>query len=155
MKFPYGIADTPTARIVLLPWNKRETTCYSCAPLYFFQNYQADCAYPREILDGNELVTKALAPTDPPLIGQLVKRFGVQDILTATRDQPFLASLMCYLGILTLADSDVMGELELRIPNLVIRRLYVERILDVTLPGYEDREISRRAAKTLQEESRA
>jgi len=133
--------------------------------LYFFQNYQADCVYPREVLDdnlamdrnrieyiarlphGDELITKALDPTASPLIGQLAKRFGVQDMLTATRDQPFLASLMYYLGVLTIVGSDPMGRLALTIPNLVIRRLYVERIRDALLPEYEDRETARRAAE--------
>lgn len=40
-----------------------------------------------------------------------------------------------------------MGRLVLRIPNLVIRRLYVERIRDATLPEYEDRETPRSAAE--------
>jgi len=40
-----------------------------------------------------------------------------------------------------------VGRLVLRIPNLVIRRLYVERIRDATLPEYEDRETSRSAAE--------
>jgi len=56
---------------------------------------------------------------------------------------------MYYLGILTLADSDGMEDLDLRIPNPVIRRLYVERIRDALLPEYEDRETARRAAKLL------
>nr|VFK52281.1 MAG: Predicted AAA-ATPase [Candidatus Kentron sp. TUN]VFK52488.1 MAG: Predicted AAA-ATPase [Candidatus Kentron sp. TUN] len=133
--------------------------------LYFFDNYQEECAYPREILDGNlamdrnrieyiarlphgqELIAKILDPTEPPKIDQLLKSFGVQDMLTATQDQSFLASLMYYLGVLTIADRDTMGRLVLRIPNLVIRRLYVERIRDSLLPEYEDRETSRRAAE--------
>ena len=40
-----------------------------------------------------------------------------------------------------------MGRLALTIPNLVIRRLYVERIRDALLPEYEDRETARRAAE--------
>ena len=133
--------------------------------LYFFDNYQEECAYPRKILDtnlamdrnrieyiarmphGNELIARILNPQDPPLIPELADRFGVQDMLTATKDQPFLASLLYYLGVLTIADRDAMGRLTLCIPNLVIRRLYVERIRDSLLPEYEDREISRSAAE--------
>uniref|UniRef100_UPI000AA67853 AAA family ATPase n=1 Tax=Candidatus Thiosymbion oneisti TaxID=589554 RepID=UPI000AA67853 len=133
--------------------------------LYFFDEYSRDCAYPRAILDsnlamdrnrieyiaalphGDELVTRALDPTNPPLIGELADRFGVEDMLKATKDQPFLASLMYYLGILTITHRDAMGRLTLGIPNLVIRRLYVERIRDATLPEYEDRETSRSAAE--------
>ena len=133
--------------------------------LYFLDNYQIDCAYPRDILDdnlamdrnrieyiarlphGNELITRALDPSKPLLIDQLSKRFGVEDMLTAMKDQPFMASLMVYLGILTISDQDALGRLVLRIPNLVIRRLYVERIRDALLPEYEDREVSRHAAE--------
>nr|VFJ49371.1 MAG: PD-(D/E)XK nuclease superfamily protein [Candidatus Kentron sp. DK] len=131
--------------------------------LYFLDEYLRDCAYPRKILDsnlamdrnrieyiaslphGNDLITKALDPTDPPLISELADRFGVKDMLTATKDQPFLGSLMVYLGILTITGQDDMDRLILGIPNLVIRRLYVERIRDAILPEYEDREVSRRA----------
>jgi len=134
--------------------------------LYFLDEYWRDCAYPRKILDdnlamdrncieyiarlphGNELVTRALDSTDSILIGELANRFGVEDMLTATRDQPFLASLIYYLGVLTIAGGDSMGRLVLTIPNLVIRRLYVERIRDALLPEYEDRETARRAADT-------
>nr|VFK66646.1 MAG: PD-(D/E)XK nuclease superfamily protein [Candidatus Kentron sp. UNK]VFK72135.1 MAG: PD-(D/E)XK nuclease superfamily protein [Candidatus Kentron sp. UNK] len=133
--------------------------------LYFFQNYQDDCAYPRKILDsnlamdrnrieyiarlphGNELIANTLNSQGLPRISELADHFGVQEMLTATQDQPFLASLMYYLGVLTIADTDAMGRLMLRIPNLVIRRLYVERIRDTLLPEYEDRETSRQAAE--------
>ncbi|WP_089729330.1 AAA family ATPase [Candidatus Thiosymbion oneisti] len=133
--------------------------------LYFLDEYRRDCAYPRKILDdnlamdrnrieyiarlphGDELITKVLDPTDSILIDELANRFGVEDMLTATHDQPFLASLMYYLGVLTIAGSDPMGRLALTIPNLVIRRLYVERIRDALLPEYEDRETSRQAAE--------
>ena len=133
--------------------------------LYFFDNYQEECVYPRKILDtnlamdrnrieyiarmphGNELITRVLDPQEPPLIPELADRFGIQDMLTATKDQPFLASLLYYLGVLTIDDRDAMGRLTLRVPNLVIRRLYVERIRDSLLPEYEDRETSRSAAE--------
>ncbi|MCB2262549.1 MAG: AAA family ATPase [Candidatus Thiosymbion ectosymbiont of Robbea hypermnestra] len=133
--------------------------------LYFLQNYQEECTYPREILDdnlamdrnrieyiaclphGQELVAKTLDATEPLLIGQLARRFGVHDMLTAAKDRAFLASLMYYLGILTIDGKDDMGDLALRIPNLVIRRLYVERIRDALLPGYEDREAAHRATR--------
>ncbi len=79
-----------------------------------------------------------------------VYRFSVEDMLTATRDQPFLASLMYYLGVLTIAGSDPMGRLALTIPQPgnpapVCGR----RIRDALLPEYEDRETARRAANLL------
>lgn len=172
-----GLADTQVAEALAMmrTFYNGYRFGYAAGPLlynptlalYFLDEYRRDCAYPRKILDdnlamdrnrieyiarlphGNELVTRTLDPTDSILIDELANRFGVEDMLTATRDQPFLVSLMYYLGILTFADSDAMGDLKLRIPNLVIRRLYVDRIRDAILPEYEDREISRHAAKTF------
>jgi len=146
-----GLADTQVAEALAMmrTFYNGYRFGYAAGPLlynptlalYFLDEYRRDCAYPRKILDdnlamdrnrieyiarlphGNELVTRTLDPTDSILIDELANRFGVEDMLTATRDQPFLVSLMYYLGILTFADSDAMGDLKLRIPNLVIRRL--------------------------------
>jgi hypothetical protein len=61
-------------------------------------------------------------------------------MLTAPRDPDFLASLLYYFGVLTLAGRDPLGKLQLAIPNQVIRKLYVERLREQTLPRYEDQE---------------
>jgi len=66
--------------------------------------------------------------------------------LNAPRDDTFLASLLYYLGVLTLAGRDEQGRLRLTIPNLVVRSLYAERLYDALLPEYEDRETRRAAA---------
>ena len=89
---------------------------------------------------GETLVNRALNDAEPITISQLVNRFGVQDMLTAPREPDFLASLLYYFGVLTLAGYDVLGKLKLTIPNLVIRKLYVERLQEQMLPRYEDQE---------------
>ncbi|KAA6181400.1 AAA family ATPase, partial [Thiohalocapsa marina] len=53
---------------------------------------------------------------------------GVADVLAAVKDQPFMASLLYFFGILTLAGLTSFNECILRIPNLVARGLYVERL---------------------------
>ena len=59
-------------------------------------------------------------------------------MLTAPRDPDFLATLLYYFGVLTLAGRDALGKLQLTIPNQVIRKLYVERLRESLLPDYDD-----------------
>ena len=133
--------------------------------LYFLDNFVRDCDYPREMLDSNlamdrnrikyvaglphgqEIIAQALDSQNLPIVAKLADRFGVEDMLTATKDQPFMASLLYYLGVLTIDSQDFLQRLKLRIPNLVIRRLYVERLQENYLSTYEDREIIRHSAE--------
>ena len=125
--------------------------------LYFLKHLQNHGRYPRQMLDenlamdrnklayisrlpyGEELLIKALSGDDVIIIPQLARRFGVQDMLMAVKDQAFMASLLYYFGILTLAGLTPFNECVLRIPNLVARSLYVERLQELWLPDYEDR----------------
>ena len=50
-----------------------------------------------------------------------------------------MASLLYYFGVLTLTGLTDFQESILNIPNLVARSLYVERLRDLWLPGYEDK----------------
>lgn len=133
--------------------------------LYFLDNFSRDCEYPLEMLDSNlsmdrnrikyiaslphgrEIVAQAMDLQNPPIISKLADRFGVEDMLKATKDHPFMASLLYYLGVLTIDSSNAMRRLRLRIPNLVIQQLYVERLQETLLPAYEDRETIRAAAE--------
>lgn len=135
--------------------------------LYFFDNFGRDCSYPKEILDSNlamdrgkikyisqlpkgeSLIVRALDETDPVSIDRLADRFGMEDILQEIQDESFMASLLYYFGVLTLAGNTAMGKLILRIPNLVIRRLYVERIREMLLPDSGYRSESERMAEVF------
>ena len=126
--------------------------------LYFLKRLAEDGVFPTRLLDdnlamdrnriqyvarlphGEALVNRALNPAEPLAIAQLVNRFGVQDMLTAPRNPDFLATLLYYFGVLTLAGRDALGKLQLAIPNQVIRKLYVERLQEQLLPRYEDQE---------------
>ena len=127
--------------------------------LYFFKALARDCKYPRVLLDSNlamdrnriqfiarlphgQEVVDATLNTDAPIrIRELADRFGVQDMLSAPHDHTFLTSLLYYFGVLTVSkDNTPLGKLNLKIPNLVTRRLYVERLQDALLPAYKDRE---------------
>ncbi|MDG4595286.1 MAG: AAA family ATPase [Candidatus Contendobacter sp.] len=126
--------------------------------LYFLDYFNRYGRYPRQMLDdnlamdrnriqyvarlphGEKLVNQALNEREPLAVAQLVNRFGVQDMLTAPKTPDFLATLLYYFGVLTLAGRDAIGKLRLAIPNQVIRKLYVERLQEQLLPRYEDQE---------------
>jgi hypothetical protein len=77
----------------------------------------------------------ALAQDPPVSIPQLEDRFGVAAMMNASiQNTKFLASLLYYLGVLTLSGRNAFGELQLVIPNLVVRKLYVERLQELFLP---------------------
>jgi hypothetical protein len=125
--------------------------------LYFLKHLQQEREFPEQMLDenlamdrnklvyisqlphGEELLIKALDGDKGVIIPQLAQRFGVQDVLGAVKDQPFMASLLYYFGILTLTGQTDFRESILNIPNLVARSLYVERLQELWLPAYEDK----------------
>ncbi len=127
--------------------------------LYFFEHLADQCEYPEEMLDNNlamdrnrieyiahqphgeALVSAALDAAHPLSVDRLEQRFGVERMLHAPQTEGFLASLLYYFGVLTYSGRDPLGNLQLRIPNLVVRKLYIERIQEALLPGYDlDRE---------------
>lgn len=135
--------------------------------LYFMKAFQRDCRYPREMLDvnlamdrakiayisqlpnGGQLILDVLNEERPLSVRRLAQRFGVEDMLNATKDETFMASLLYYFGVLTMDGFTLDGELVLQIPNLVVRRLYVERIREMLLPDAGDKDAGREAARTF------
>ncbi|MBK1619470.1 AAA family ATPase [Lamprobacter modestohalophilus] len=145
-----------------------ETSLYNpTLSLYFFKALTTQGHYPRRMLDenlamdrnklvyiaslphGEALLIEALRGDDRVVVPELVQRFGVADVLAAVKDQPFMASLLYFFGILTLAGEGALAKLILRIPNLVARGLYVERLRERWLPAPETREMARQASETL------
>ena len=125
--------------------------------LYFLKALQTEGRYPREMLDenlamdrsklryiaelphGEDVLIQALNGEEGLIIPRLARRFGVADVLTAVKDQPFMASLLYYFGVLTLTGQTDFVESILNIPNLVARSLYVERLQEMWLDTYEDK----------------
>ncbi len=136
--------------------------------LYFLDHFQRHREAPANLLDSNlamdrgklsyiaqlpggaRLIVDALQDESGVGVPVLADRFGVEDVLTARKDRAFMASLLYYFGVLTLTGRDVFGDLTLRIPNLVIRKLYVERLQALLLPEAEDQQEGQRAAQALQ-----
>lgn len=94
--------------------------------------------YVARLPQGETLLAEALNPETPLAIAQLSNRFGVEEMLNASKDTAFMASLLYYFGVLTLAGRDEIGALQLTIPNQVVRQLYVERLRHHVLPDAED-----------------
>jgi hypothetical protein len=129
--------------------------------LYFFQSFQKRCQSPSQMLDdnlamdrgkltyiselpyGEQLIVQALNETSPLSLPLLANRFGVDEMLNAAKDTTFMVSLLYYLGILTLNGETAFGELRFKIPNLVVRKLYVERLGERLLPHKQEREAIR------------
>ena len=145
---------------------QREERVYNpTLALYFLKYLARHGVYPPRLLDDNlamdrnriqyvarlphgaTLVTAALNEAEPLAVAQLSNRFGVQDMLAAPKDPDFLASLLYYFGVLTLAGRDALGKLQLTIPNQVIRKLYVERLQEQLLPDYTDQEQRQRVVE--------
>ncbi len=139
----------------------------STLALYFLEHLQEICQYPRQILDdnltmdrnkiiyisqlphGEEVISAVLNEEKPFAIAELSNRFGVNDILTGTKDTPFMASLLYYFGVLTFDGYSTSGELILKIPNLVMRKLYVEQLQDLFLPDWTAKEQVRGIAQAF------
>ncbi len=136
--------------------------------LYFLQMVQEDCRFPRRMLDANlatdeaKLAYVAQIPLGRQMLLEITReremitvtdiadRFGIQEMLNeSSRDYAFLASLLYYFGVLTLAGERDDGKLELRVPNLVMRGLYIDRIQRMLLPEPGERDKGKKAAEIL------
>jgi hypothetical protein len=125
--------------------------------LYFLKYFQQECEFPRMMLDdnlaiasgklsyisglpnGEPIISQALNETPPLNLKRLANRFGVDDMLNATKDTTFIVSLLYYLGILTFNGKTTLGKLRFKIPNLVARQLYVEQLFELFLPQESER----------------
>ncbi len=135
--------------------------------LYFVDQWLDSGAYPRNLLDenlamdrnklqylaglphGEDIIVKALGGDEPLAVEQLSERFGVEDMIHGVKDQTFMLSLLYYFGMLTLtSDSSHLGKQLLTIPNLVARKLYIERLRECLLrPDFDAREDIDRAVE--------
>ena len=136
--------------------------------LYYLAHYRDNCAPPTDMLDSNlamdrnklsyiaalpggaKVIVQALNDETTVSVPTLADRFGVEDVLAAYKDPRFMVSLLYYFGVLTLAGRNKYGDLQLWIPNLVIRKLYVERLQALLLPEAAEQNEGQQAAQKLQ-----
>ncbi|MCP4705402.1 MAG: AAA family ATPase, partial [candidate division Zixibacteria bacterium] len=127
--------------------------------LYFLKCFQHDCQFPSQMLDdnlamdlgkltylsrlpnGRAIVLQALNETPPLILPVLANRFGIDQMLKTTQSSQFIISLLYYLGILTLNGETELRKLRFKIPNLVVRKLYVEHLFEMLLPQPEREEV--------------
>ena len=77
-------------------------------------------------------------------------RFGLNEMLSDhSKDKTFIASFLYYFGVLTLVRETNKGELVLKVPNLVMQGLYVERVQRMMLPDPVTRDRGLDAAKRV------
>ena len=136
--------------------------------LYFFKQFQEMCDYPREMLDdnlatdeskleyiaqlseGQDLLVDLTQKAHEVVVSKISKRFGIKEMLSDnSKDHTFLASFLYYFGVLTQAGENSEGDVILKVPNLVIQSLYVERVQKMLLPEPGDRDDGKFAAKQV------
>ncbi|HFD40373.1 MAG TPA: AAA family ATPase [Anaerolineae bacterium] len=148
-------------------YDSREMVYNPTLALYFMKHFQQHCQAPPNMLDSNfamdrqklayvarlpggqSLILNALQEDPPVAIFQLSDRFGLAEMLKTSHDTSFMASLLYYLGVLTLNGRTDFGEVCLRIPNLVVRKLYAEQLRDLLLPDGSVLDTIREAARAL------
>lgn len=134
---------------------------------YFLRNIQRFGEYPQNMLDSNlapdynklvyisgytngqELLLDALDEQSAVMVSDLSDRWGVQDLLDPEQQRERLATLLCYLGTLTINSKRPDAKIVLTIPNLVMRRLYAERILKMTFRTADELDEAKVAADTF------
>ncbi len=136
--------------------------------LYFFEQFQEMCTYPREMLDdnlaadeskleyiaqipmGRELIVELIQKANVIAVSKVSKRFGIKDMLDErSKNNTFLVSFLYFFGVLTLAGENEEGEILMKVPNLVMQALYVERVQRMLLPEPADRDDGCFAAKQV------
>jgi len=136
--------------------------------LYFFEQFEKSCKYPRKMLDSNlavdeskleyiarifrgrDLLMSLVQKDQNVVISDIEDRFGIKEMLTdKSRDNTFIVSFLYYFGVLTIAGDTEDLQVILKVPNLVMKSLYVERIQKMLLPEPEDRDDGKEAAKLV------
>jgi len=138
--------------------------------LYFFKQFEKSCKYPRKMLDSNlavdeskleyiagifrgrDLLMSLVQKDQGVVISDIEDRFGIKEMLTdKSGDNTFLVSFLYYFGVLTIAGDTEDLKVILKVPNLVMKSLYVERIRKMLLPEPDDRDDGKLAAEKVYE----
>ncbi len=82
-------------------------------------------------------------------VSEIGTQFGVREMLEPDKQRDRLASLLCYLGALTVGGKTADAKIILEIPNLVMRKLYAERILKMTFSTADELDEGQAAADAL------
>ncbi|MEM7538455.1 MAG: AAA family ATPase, partial [Chloroflexota bacterium] len=83
---------------------------------------------------GREVIVDALNTEKDVSVPEIGTEFGAEEMMLEDMRQKRLASLLCYLGALTINRRDKGRQILLAIPNLVMQKTYAERILQMAFP---------------------
>jgi hypothetical protein len=136
--------------------------------LYFFKYFEENLKYPKLMLDnnlstdkaklsyiskipgGNELMVNLMEKEDNAVISNIVQGFGIDDMLKdVSKDKKFITSFLYYFGILTIAEETDDLKVRLKIPNMAVKSLYAEKILNILIENPMERDKGREAAELV------
>jgi hypothetical protein len=136
--------------------------------LYFLDALLESCKFPTDMLDenlaadgakldyiaqipgGGQMLLDLVQEKARVAVSALAKRFGIRDLMNASgKDETFMASLLYYFGVLSQDTITEQGKLVLKVPNLVMRKLYVERIAELLIPNPQVRDEGKHAAERV------
>jgi hypothetical protein len=99
---------------------------------------------------GRDLLMNLVQKNHELIVFDIEDRFGIKEMLSdQSKDNMFLASFLYYFGVLTLAGDTPDLKVRLKVPNLVIKSLYVDRIQKMLLPDPGDRDEGANAAEQV------
>ncbi|MEM7535956.1 MAG: AAA family ATPase [Chloroflexota bacterium] len=134
---------------------------------YFLRYLMRTGAYPDQMLDrnlkadrgklqfiasygsGRDVLVDALNTDKGVGVYEIGTEFGANELLQENMRQQRLASLLCYLGALTIHGISDDAQILLTIPNLVMQRSYAERILQLAFPETDVLDRAEKAADEL------
>jgi len=127
--------------------------------LYFLKRLQKTGCFPENMFDenlamdegklvyisgidgGSQLIIDLMQQEQKVEIQEISQKFGIRRMLSdASHDRSFLISFLYYFGILTLGGRSEAGDQILKVPNLMTKRLYIERINEMLLPEPMERD---------------
>jgi len=136
--------------------------------LYFLQAFNDYCKFPKKMMDENlavdiqkinyisklpigESMIFELSHKESNIeISELKERFGIEDLLLDfSKDRQFIASYLYYVGALTIAGETITGKTALEIPNLLMKSLYIDRIVQMLIPDPYIRDKGKVAAEQI------
>ena len=83
-------------------------------------------------------------------VSDIEERFGINEMSNEnSKDNTFLVSFLYFFGVLTLSGDNPEGKVTLKVPNLVIQGLYVERVQRMLFPEPEPRDEGKLAAEKV------
>lgn len=151
--------------------SKHESLYNPTLCFYFLQHLKEMCTYPRKILDANlapdqeklefiknmpggeEVLWQLIAGKDVQ-IPEIIDQFGLKSMLDGSKqDISFIVSYLWYGGVVSIKEETAFGDLKLNVPNLVIKKLYIDQYKSIILPTAQIKNESAEVHKELIERS--